>query len=219
MDTLFLRGVSVPAVSAAIPLESRHTRDVNPPCFLNDDNIQPEVNSTLASSFEKIKDQVQDLKAKIELQITRMQTSYCIERNSDALMSAIHMFSLSDNEAFVHEFTINQPSFLEKITGHYDMLDNLAYTLEELSETAADDHAKQNLLQIQARTYNAMCTIKTLLRSQNKHLTNEVPSGRNSFQIDGICDQHQMEYITMLNGYLLAEYLDLMYTTVLNHQN
>jgi hypothetical protein len=59
-------------VSAAIPLESRHTRDVNPPCFLNDDNIQPEVNSTLASSFEKIKDQVQDLKAKIELQITRV---------------------------------------------------------------------------------------------------------------------------------------------------
>jgi hypothetical protein len=99
------------------------------------------------------------------------------------------------------------------------MLDNLAHTLEELSETTADDHAKQNLLQIQARTYNVMCTIKTLLRSQNKHLTNEVPSGRNSFQIDSICDQHQLEYITMLNGYLLAEYLDLMYTTVLNHQN
>jgi hypothetical protein len=96
------------------------------------------------------------------------------------------------------------------------MLNRFTDNLEELSKTAADRYAKQKLLEIQGLVYDVMCSIKIGLKSQYEDPNSKVPSGGNSFQDDNICDQQNAEYLTMLIGYSVADYLNSLYSTVVD---
>ena len=120
---------------------------------------------------------------------------------------------------FLLQYINDQTAFFEKVTGHYEILNAFAYDLKELSKSAVDNDAKRKLLEIQGIVYGVLCTVKTFLRSQNKDPDSKVPSGGNRFHNYDRCDQHESEYRTMLNGYSIAEYLDVMYSTILNFQN
>ncbi|XP_060586113.1 uncharacterized protein LOC132741865 [Ruditapes philippinarum] len=197
-----------------VSLEGRYVTDEKPPCFQNDEGIQPEMDMALTPSFERINEHIMYLKAKIESRITQMRKEYCI--TSDASMVDFTITSQSNSQKFRNDFIGNPTSFFETITGHYEMLNRFTDNLEELSKTAADRYAKQKLLEIQGLVYDAMCSIKIVLKSQYEDPNSKVPGGGNSFQYDNICDQQNAEYLTMLIGYSVADYLNSLYSTVVN---
>jgi hypothetical protein len=53
-------------------LEGRYVWDKKPPCFQNDEGIQPETDMELTPSFEGINEKIMYLKAKIESRITQV---------------------------------------------------------------------------------------------------------------------------------------------------
>jgi hypothetical protein len=96
------------------------------------------------------------------------------------------------------------------------MLNRFTDNLEELSKTAADRYAKKKLLEIRDLVYDAMCSIKIVLKSQYEDPNSKVPSGGNKYQYDNICDQQNAEYLRMLFGYSQADFLNSLYSTVVN---
>jgi hypothetical protein len=53
-----------------VSFEGKYVIDETPPCFQNDEGIQPEMDMALIPSFERINEHIMYLKDKIESRIT-----------------------------------------------------------------------------------------------------------------------------------------------------
>ena len=97
----------------------------------------------------------------------------------------------------------------------YEKLNQLAGYLQQLNNTAKDYFSRGILTSTQGDIYNIMCNIKIVMKAKGQDQNMIVPGENlsNVFQQDGqasisICDQHNAEYVAMLNCREVSKHLN-----------
>ncbi|XP_060586114.1 uncharacterized protein LOC132741866 [Ruditapes philippinarum] len=207
----------------ALGIASTFGSDVgNPPCFMNDDK-PPVIQKPMdMASLQPVLKEINDLKLHSESLLKVMEINYCVD-GEDGSFLTVPYNPLLDKKAFLGSYINEDPSFLTMIRDHYDMLNRLANYVEVLRGIITEKTAKDSLLLTQDHIYEAMCTIKMFLKSQNQDPQCKVPGGNVSdiLYIYGQgtpnrCVEQTFEYVIIHDCKRVAHYLESLYTYILN---
>ncbi|XP_060589126.1 uncharacterized protein LOC132744433 [Ruditapes philippinarum] len=204
-----------------------HLPDRAPPCFLNDDgNLL--VTQTLKQSLENVKSFIDVLHYDVELRIQTMKIHLCIDLPDKVLESIRLVDYNTTKDAYNTDYQYNickdSKTLLTLMEDSYEKLNQLAGYLQQLNNTAKDYFSREIITSTQDDIYDIMCNIKIVMKAKDQDPNMIVPGENlaNVFQQDGqasisICDQHNAEYVAMLNCREVSKHLNKLFQSLLTH--